>query len=156
MFFSIISVEHSLCVIAGLHYILVYCTEKDPITEMIKSLVPHIMTQTDRIPYWLAFFIYFINVCATFVWTYMDVFIMMISIGISTLFKQLNNELEQTKVEVEFRLRDRMKQIKIILLFSGSIWRILGEHANTIWEIMWLGGYSRFKNFTPHSSVIFQ
>lgn len=58
------------------------------------------MTSSDRIPIWVAMIIYFMNLCATFVWSYMDVFIMMISVGIATLFKLLNNELKQAQFEV--------------------------------------------------------
>lgn len=51
---------------------------------------------------WKAFFGKILNVVATFSWNYMDLFVILISIGISTRFKQFNMNLERIKGEVNF------------------------------------------------------
>lgn len=50
---------------------------------------------------WIALLMCFINENATFIWNYTDVFIMIMSIGLSTHFKLLNIELEQATIEVK-------------------------------------------------------
>lgn len=69
------------------------CQGKDPITEVIKSQVPYLIPEDIVIPLWMAIVINFISLAATFVWNYLDVFISVISIGISTLFELYNAEL---------------------------------------------------------------
>lgn len=44
-----------------------------------------------------AIFIKIINLSCTFIWTYMDIFVILISLGISSKFKQLNDFLFRTK-----------------------------------------------------------
>lgn len=41
-----------------------------------------------------------VNVISTFCWNYMDLFVMMISAGLSTRFKQINEDLQRIKGEV--------------------------------------------------------
>lgn len=41
-----------------------------------------------------------INVVATFMWNYTDLFLIIISIGLSSLFKQINDSLEENKNKV--------------------------------------------------------
>lgn len=72
----------------------------DVATEMLKPLVPFLTLFTEHIPAWLIFPIITFNVCAAFVWNFMDIFIMMVSTGLFVLFEKFNRELEQTKVEV--------------------------------------------------------
>lgn len=50
---------------------------------------------------WIALLICFINENATFIWNYLDIFIMFNGIGLSTHFKMLNIELEQAAIEVK-------------------------------------------------------
>lgn len=76
--------------------------EKDPLTELAKSNVPYLITTQEPIPTWLALIIDVINLNAAFVWSYTDLFIMVISIGLSTHFKLLNNALEHAVVEVHW------------------------------------------------------
>lgn len=97
---SLFPVEHSLSDGSVLHFVMKCDPGKDPFTELVKSNVPYLITSDDRISVWLAFLINLINVFATFVWNFLDIFIMIVSIGLSTHFKYLNNELEQTKFEV--------------------------------------------------------
>lgn len=41
-----------------------------------------------------------LNVLATFLWSYTDVFVILMSVGISTLFKQVNKNLFKYKGQV--------------------------------------------------------
>lgn len=42
----------------------------------------------------------FSNIAATFIWFYMNLFVMIVSLGISTRFKQINDDLENVTGEV--------------------------------------------------------
>lgn len=83
---SPLSVEHELCVIKSFFK----NSGDDKITELFTHIVPyysHISSIIDLI--------------VAFVWNYLDIFIMMISIGLSSLFELLNKELEQRRREVD-------------------------------------------------------
>lgn len=69
-------------------------------TDFMATVVPFLHPIFYRIG-WVSFPFYGLSITATFVWNYLDIFITMMSMGLSTLFKQLNNELEQTKNEVD-------------------------------------------------------
>lgn len=45
----------------------------------------------------IAIFIKIINLTCTFIWTYMDIFVILVSLGISSKFKQLNDHMFRTK-----------------------------------------------------------
>lgn len=49
---------------------------------------------------WKAFLGKYLNIIATFIWNYMDLFVMIVSLGISTRFKQINDDLERIKGKV--------------------------------------------------------
>lgn len=91
---------------------------------LLEAMVPFIEKITAHIPVWATVPFFLINIYATFVWNYIDIFIMMISMGLSELFKQLNSELEQAKDEVEIKFPTRrqkfQKQIfKMFLTFRN-------------------------------------
>lgn len=50
-----------------------------------------------------AILIYYLSVKAAFVWNFIDIFIMIIGIGLTIHFKVLNHELELAKHEVEVK-----------------------------------------------------
>lgn len=93
---KLFTVEHALSDGSQLHYVIVCKKEQDAIVSFVKINVPYI----GRVPLWAAFFIDFINIGATFVWNYTDIFIMTISIGLSTHFKLINKEMEMANIEV--------------------------------------------------------
>lgn len=66
----------------------------------------------ENVPYnrYYAMSIYFFNLCLTLNWNYMDLFLMLISMGLATRFRQINTKLE------EFRGKVCSRQI-----FSGKI-----------------------------------
>lgn len=93
---NIVTVEHALSDGSLLHYIIICQREREVLINFVKLNVPYI----DHIPIWAALFINFINISATFVWNYTDIFIMIVSIGLSTHFKLINKELEMANFEV--------------------------------------------------------
>lgn len=76
------------------HFISTCFDDKDPVAEVIKRKVPYIFPIDDQIPVY-ALSIDFISITATFIWNFLDVFIMVVSLGLSTHFKLLNIELRE-------------------------------------------------------------
>lgn len=70
------------------------------VTEFIRTLLSSLVPQSGSIPMGIAILMSVINENATFIWNYIDVFIMLMSIGLSTHFKLLNIELKQATIEV--------------------------------------------------------
>lgn len=93
---TIVTVEHSLSDVSLFHYIVTCTRERGTMVNFVELNVPYV----GRVPIWAAFFIDFINVAATFVWNYSDIFIMIVSIGLSTHFKLINKEMEMANIEV--------------------------------------------------------
>lgn len=71
----------------------------DPIENVLLEQFPHIFYFTSFSPI-KAILGKFVNVLATFTWTYMDLFIMVISVGLVTRFQQINNSLMEHKGQV--------------------------------------------------------
>lgn len=71
----------------------------DPIRDYFLAEQSQVFAITDFSPA-KAFFGKCVNVMATFVWTYMDLFVMLISVGLSTCFQQINNNLFTQKGNV--------------------------------------------------------
>lgn len=94
-----------------IHFVITCRSAENPFTELVKSNVPYLFANADHIPVWVAIFINLINVYATVVWNYLDIFIMIISVGLSTHFKLLNAELEQTTVEVRITFEASISEI---------------------------------------------
>lgn len=93
--------EHLLCVAAAIHYIFIGMSEQFSVMDFIRKLLESLVPQSHALPMVIAILISFINENATFIWNYIDVFIMIVSIGLSTHFKLLNIELEQATIEVK-------------------------------------------------------
>lgn len=94
-----VSVEHILNIISIVYYAKKCLDPEDPLKEFFKSQLSQLFTFLPYSP-WTAFFGKLVNVIATFCWNYMDLFVMMISIGLSSRFKQINMDLERIKGEV--------------------------------------------------------
>lgn len=71
--------------------------DKDPLSEVVKRAVPHLFNQTQFVPIWVAIPTYFIRITTSFMWIFSDVFILVISIGLSTQFQLFNDELVETQ-----------------------------------------------------------
>lgn len=97
---QIFAAEHVLNIISIVHYSNLCPTQhKDPIKEFFKAQLNQLFTFTEYAP-WKAFLGKCLNVICTFIWTYMDVFVMVLSVGLANRFKLLNDDLMQTKGEV--------------------------------------------------------
>lgn len=73
--------------------------QERPFEELLRVQLSQLIT---FIPYsgWVGFIGKFINVVATFAWNFMDLFVMILSIGLSSRFKQINEEMQRVKGEV--------------------------------------------------------
>lgn len=81
-----------------IHFVVVCQKDKDPIRELMKIQAPHLLLFGNKVLD--SIFGKFLSVCATFLWNFLDVFIMTLSIGLSTMFKLYNAELKKAKGEV--------------------------------------------------------
>lgn len=70
-----------------------------PIRTLFEAQISQLFAVTSFSP-WKAFIGKVINVIATFLWTYMDLFVILISLGLSSRFNQLNADLDQIKEKV--------------------------------------------------------
>lgn len=68
----------------------------DPIKNVMLLQLPHIFHYLHYTPA-LAVVGKVVNVLSTFVWTFMDVFVMMISVGLVSRFRQINRSLTENK-----------------------------------------------------------
>lgn len=100
----VIVVEHLLCIAATVHSIAIYHSDKDVLTELVRSLVPHLVPQSEPLPIFVALLICYINESATFVWNFLDIFIMIVGIGLATHFQLFNYQLKHAVIEVEAKL----------------------------------------------------
>lgn len=73
--------------------------EKDPLQELFKTQVPMVFTLTE-LTWWKAILSKWFNVVVTFVWSFMDLFVMIVSVGLASLFQQINLDLQQMKGKV--------------------------------------------------------
>lgn len=66
--------------------------------------VPYLYNNTKNISIHEIVFPYFIAATGAYVWNYVDVFIMMIGIALTSQFKLFNDDLRQVKGKVKFEL----------------------------------------------------
>lgn len=104
--FLIFLAEHLLSITAAIHFIFI----KNHVSNFTRTLLSSLVPQSHSLPMGIAIIICFINECATFIWNYIDIFIMMMSIGLSTHFKLFNIELKQAKIEVRNNFYIHCKQ----------------------------------------------
>lgn len=74
--------------------------EKDPLAENIQAYVPYLYNNTENISIPGIVFAYFIAATGAYVWNYVDVFMMMIGIALTSQFKFFNDDLRQVKGKV--------------------------------------------------------
>lgn len=72
---------------------------KDPLKELFETQVPLIFTLTE-LTWWKAILSKWFNIVVTFAWSFMDLFVMVVSIGLASQFKQINTDLQQMKGRV--------------------------------------------------------
>lgn len=98
-----LSVEHLLSTASILHYSVHCLNETHPVQSLFQAQLSQLFAVTSYSP-WKAAIGKVLNVLATFIWTYMDLFVILISLGLSSRFKQLNVDLERIKGEVDTRI----------------------------------------------------
>lgn len=84
-----------------MHYVAMCVKGKDPLLEHININIPQIYTNADHISIPEAICVKLLNIIVTFSWSFLDVFIIAISIALATHFRLFNDELTQLKNEVE-------------------------------------------------------
>ncbi|CAG9805825.1 unnamed protein product [Chironomus riparius] len=88
--------EHLLSITVGAHGANNCPTIKDPIKAFFVRNYPQVWL---IFPYsgWLSSLTKFLNIILTFAWSYTDLFVIIISIGLTSKFDQLNDELRKMK-----------------------------------------------------------
>lgn len=97
--FQFCAVEHVLNAFSIMYFGKV-CLDRDNLfEELFRVQLSHLFI---LFPYslWIAIVGKMVNVISTFCWNYMDLFIMMISVSLSTRFKQINEDLQRIKGKV--------------------------------------------------------
>lgn len=74
-------------------------TKIDPFEDYFRMELNQLFVYFEYSPY-LAFFGKMLNILSTFMWSYMDLFVMVVSIGLSTQFKKINRNLMKYKGQV--------------------------------------------------------
>ncbi|XP_022221834.2 gustatory receptor for sugar taste 64f [Drosophila obscura] len=88
--------EHLLSMISAINYASYCNSTADPIKNYFLRTNDEIFYVTSYSTT-LAMWGKFQNVYSTFIWNYMDVFVMIVSIGLAAKFRQLNNDLKNFK-----------------------------------------------------------
>ncbi|CAD7003830.1 unnamed protein product [Ceratitis capitata] len=91
--------EHLLSVVSGIHFAIHCSPNSDPIKSFFIAVSPHTFLIFNYST-WLAWCGKLLNVLNTFGWSYMDVFLMIIGLGLSSLFGQVQNSLNRVKGKV--------------------------------------------------------
>lgn len=97
---SLFIAEHLLSIISTAFYSIT-CTPKktEPFEDYFRMELNQLFAYFEYSPY-LAFLGKALNILSTFMWTYMDLFVMVVSIGLSTQFKKINKHLMKYKGKV--------------------------------------------------------
>ncbi|XP_073838971.1 gustatory receptor 5a [Musca autumnalis] len=91
--------EHLLSTISAIHFANYCPAADDPIESFFVSVSDQIFIVFNYSP-WLAWLGKILNVLLTFGWTYMDVFVLNIGIGLSSMFKRIKIQMERHKDQV--------------------------------------------------------
>lgn len=93
--------EHLLTAMSTIYYVKACRPDYDPVAGFFERQIIQLFSLT-KYELWKGLFGKTVNVMAAFVTNYMNIFVVMISIGISSRLKQLNDELQRVKGEVPF------------------------------------------------------
>lgn len=80
----------------------------EPFEDYFRMELNQLFVYFEYSPY-LAFFGKTLNILSTFMWTFMDLFVMVISIGLSTQFKKINRHLMKHKGQVRLKTTFALK-----------------------------------------------
>lgn len=73
--------------------------QKNAILELFETQVPLVFTLTE-LTWWNAILSKWFNVVVTFAWSFMDLFVMIVSVGLASQFRQINADLQHIKGRV--------------------------------------------------------
>lgn len=76
----------------------------------------------------------FTNIVATFAWHYLNLFIVIVSLGISSRFRQLNHEMRRIKGQVKLLFIFPNKSHRMFKYIVASVGEILGATSKSIPE----------------------
>lgn len=111
-------VEHALCMIVGVFRVSL-CTNSTSFEGYFKQSWPQVYTIVKYDNGVRGIFSELLNYYCTFQWTFMDIFIISISICLSTRFNQLNEHLKQYKgmvnVQFDYKCKNHYNKKKYIL-----------------------------------------
>lgn len=120
IYFPFHAAEHLLSIVVGT-YLANNCPAiRDPIEAFYVQHYPYIFIE---LPYSgpLGIFVKALNIAASVAWTYTDLFVIMVSIGLSTMFRQINDDLMEVKrraVDNSFWSEYRLYYREIVNLVS--------------------------------------
>ncbi|XP_055326853.1 gustatory receptor for sugar taste 64f-like [Sitodiplosis mosellana] len=126
--------------------------KKDPLETLFDVQIPLIFTLT-KLTWWKAILSKWFNVVVTFTWSFMDLFVMVVSIGLASQFKQINADLQQMKgkytsegfwmlrriqyrkvVHLVFAVDDAISQI-IFVTFANNLFFVCVQIVRSIKEM---------------------
>lgn len=104
--FYLFSVDHLISIGTSFDIVLSTQKDKDPIVELVKNhfriRASNLITTVDLIPAWMAYCVNcFIFTFGLFISHFLNIFIMVISVGLATHFKLINDALKQAIVFAE-------------------------------------------------------
>lgn len=118
-------------------YFAKVCLNSDDLfKELFQVQLGHLFMILPYSP-WIAVVAKVVNIIATFCWNYMDLFVMMIGVGLSTRFRQINEDLQRTKGKVKnvrisfksFFLKNKSN------IFLANVRGFLGITSNAVSKI---------------------
>lgn len=129
-FFSL-PVEHIFYVIDKYHITIKNLSDEETSIEIILRFITELSDRHNPL-------FYLMKLYGTYAWNYVDVFIMMVSIGLANLFKQLNNEIKIKIERANFEVIDCHLEINsnfqiIIHIRLEFVLRIFDEYSNEIY-----------------------
>lgn len=96
----LVSAENIFSVISLLNFAIECRPNEDPIRELIQIHCPYFFPTGNKIVVLVGGKL--INLFATFMWYFLDVLIITVSIGLTTIFKLYNDDLKRANEEVLF------------------------------------------------------
>lgn len=85
---------------------------RNPVQELFEIQIPLLFTLTE-LTWWKAILSKWFNIVVTFAWSFLDLFVMIVSVGLTSQFKQLNADLKRAKEQVNYIIQ--INSIEILL-----------------------------------------
>lgn len=127
--------ENLLSNISGIQKANSCMKTSDPIKNLFMDQFSYIFYFVNYSPT-KAIFGKFVNIVATFTWTYMDLFIMIISVGLVSRFQQINNSLMEHKGQVRYKCNNFYRLGTYLYYVSGNASFILDRTSSILSKLM--------------------